>query len=175
MPSKPGCCSCSQLKPPRRSCLKRSFLEASHILVRTFQFLDVGNMREIVHIQGGQCGNQIGAKFWEVISDEHGESILQKSHQGGGNLCFTFLVRRQPLARILADSKGWWLLLCSCMMRTLPMTSRAWLLPACVCLCRQPYVPCGSSTESLDRLQSSQYDGHYMISMLTRTVLVIIP
>lgn len=22
-----------------------------------------------VHIQGGQCGNQIGAKFWEVISD----------------------------------------------------------------------------------------------------------
>ncbi|XP_074865239.1 tubulin beta-3 chain [Carettochelys insculpta] len=31
-----------------------------------------GSMREIVHIQAGQCGNQIGAKFWEVISDEHG-------------------------------------------------------------------------------------------------------
>merc|ERR1712209_55141 len=30
------------------------------------------NMREIVHIQAGQCGNQIGAKFWEIISDEHG-------------------------------------------------------------------------------------------------------
>ncbi len=29
-------------------------------------------MREIVHIQAGQCGNQIGAKFWEVICDEHG-------------------------------------------------------------------------------------------------------
>ncbi|XP_048414746.1 tubulin beta-4B chain-like isoform X5 [Stegostoma tigrinum] len=29
-------------------------------------------MREIVHLQAGQCGNQIGAKFWEVISDEHG-------------------------------------------------------------------------------------------------------
>ena len=28
-------------------------------------------MREIVHIQAGQCGNQIGSKFWEVISDEH--------------------------------------------------------------------------------------------------------
>jgi hypothetical protein len=26
---------------------------------------------EIVHIQGGQCGNQIGSKFWEVLSDEH--------------------------------------------------------------------------------------------------------
>uniref|UniRef100_A0A672TSJ9 Tubulin beta chain n=1 Tax=Strigops habroptila TaxID=2489341 RepID=A0A672TSJ9_STRHB len=33
---------------------------------------DTGTMREIVHIQAGQCGNQIGAKFWEVISDEHG-------------------------------------------------------------------------------------------------------
>jgi len=29
-------------------------------------------MREIVNIQVGQCGNRIGAKFWEVISDEHG-------------------------------------------------------------------------------------------------------
>ncbi|MFQ6660323.1 hypothetical protein Gotur_028902 [Gossypium turneri] len=29
-------------------------------------------MREILHIQGGQCGNQIGAKFWEVICAEHG-------------------------------------------------------------------------------------------------------
>ncbi|XP_025961123.1 tubulin beta-1 chain isoform X1 [Dromaius novaehollandiae] len=32
-------------------------------------------MREIVHLQIGQCGNQIGAKFWEVISDEHGIDI----------------------------------------------------------------------------------------------------
>ena len=23
-------------------------------------------------MQGGQCGNLIGAKFWEIISDEHG-------------------------------------------------------------------------------------------------------
>jgi tubulin beta len=29
-------------------------------------------MREIVHLQTGQCGNQIGSKFWEVIADEHG-------------------------------------------------------------------------------------------------------
>uniref|UniRef100_A0A2R9AXR9 Tubulin beta chain n=1 Tax=Pan paniscus TaxID=9597 RepID=A0A2R9AXR9_PANPA len=28
-------------------------------------------MREIVLTQTGQCGNRIGAKFWEVISDEH--------------------------------------------------------------------------------------------------------
>jgi len=29
-------------------------------------------MREIVHLQVGQCGNQIGAKFLSVISEEHG-------------------------------------------------------------------------------------------------------
>lgn len=29
-------------------------------------------MREIVHIQTGQCGNQIGSKFWQVITAEHG-------------------------------------------------------------------------------------------------------
>ena len=29
-------------------------------------------MREIQNIHIGQCGNQIGAKFWEVISEEHG-------------------------------------------------------------------------------------------------------
>lgn len=28
-------------------------------------------MREIGHLQVGQCGNQIGAKFWEEISNEH--------------------------------------------------------------------------------------------------------
>lgn len=29
-------------------------------------------MREIVHLQTGQCGNQVGSKFWEVLSEEHG-------------------------------------------------------------------------------------------------------
>eukprot|EP01104_Vermistella_antarctica_P019801 TRINITY_DN7_c0_g2_i1.p1 TRINITY_DN7_c0_g2~~TRINITY_DN7_c0_g2_i1.p1 ORF type:complete len:470 (-),score=168.53 TRINITY_DN7_c0_g2_i1:111-1520(-) len=29
-------------------------------------------MREIVHLQAGQCGNQIGGKFWETICGEHG-------------------------------------------------------------------------------------------------------
>jgi tubulin beta len=28
-------------------------------------------MREIIQVQAGQCGNQIGAKFWEVICEEH--------------------------------------------------------------------------------------------------------
>lgn len=38
-------------------------------------------MREIVHVQAGQCGNQIGAKFWEVISDEHGIDATGKSQE----------------------------------------------------------------------------------------------
>ncbi|KAH7186114.1 beta-tubulin [Fusarium flagelliforme] len=29
-------------------------------------------MREIVHLQAGQCGNQIGSAFWQTISGEHG-------------------------------------------------------------------------------------------------------
>jgi tubulin beta len=29
-------------------------------------------MREIIQIQSGQCGNQIGSKFWETIMGEHG-------------------------------------------------------------------------------------------------------
>jgi len=29
-------------------------------------------MREIVHLQAGQCGNQIGANFWRTITLEHG-------------------------------------------------------------------------------------------------------
>ncbi|KAM3505860.1 hypothetical protein MY10362_002702 [Beauveria mimosiformis] len=29
-------------------------------------------MREIVHLQIGQCGNQVGSAFWQTISAEHG-------------------------------------------------------------------------------------------------------
>ncbi|XP_012265359.2 tubulin beta chain-like [Athalia rosae] len=32
-------------------------------------------MREIVQLQVGQCGNQIGTKFWEIIVDEHGVDL----------------------------------------------------------------------------------------------------
>ncbi|KAI8927501.1 tubulin beta chain [Entophlyctis helioformis] len=42
-------------------------------------------MREIIHVQTGQCGNQIGAKFWEVISDEHGIDPTGK-YQGTNDL-----------------------------------------------------------------------------------------
>lgn len=37
-------------------------------------------MREILHIQGGQCGNQIGAKFWEMVCAEHGIDSTGKYH-----------------------------------------------------------------------------------------------
>jgi tubulin beta len=40
-------------------------------------------MREIVHVQAGQCGNQIGMKFWETISEEHG--IDAKGNYVGDN------------------------------------------------------------------------------------------
>ncbi|KAI9012522.1 Tubulin/FtsZ, GTPase domain-containing protein, partial [Phycomyces nitens] len=37
-------------------------------------------MREVIHVQAGQCGNQIGQKFWETISQEHGIDV-------NGNYC----------------------------------------------------------------------------------------
>lgn len=40
-------------------------------------------MAEIIHLQSGQCGNQIGTKFWEVISEEHG--INQQGKYIGNN------------------------------------------------------------------------------------------
>ena len=42
-------------------------------------------MREILHIQGGQCGNQIRAKFWEVVCAEHGIDPIGK-YQGDSDL-----------------------------------------------------------------------------------------
>jgi len=30
-------------------------------------------VREIVHVQASQCGNQIGAKFWEVSNTDEDE------------------------------------------------------------------------------------------------------
>lgn len=42
-------------------------------------------MREILHVQGGQCGNQIGSKFWEVICDEHGIDQTGKYISEGGS------------------------------------------------------------------------------------------
>ena len=39
-------------------------------------------MREILHLQVGQCGNQIGNIFWETISGEHG---IDENGQHSGN------------------------------------------------------------------------------------------
>jgi hypothetical protein len=49
-------------------------------------------MREIVHIQAGQCGNQIGAKFWEV----------SLKNRGGLLICFS-LIGIENEALILAN------------------------------------------------------------------------
>ncbi|KAI3736481.1 hypothetical protein L6452_16023 [Arctium lappa] len=35
-------------------------------------------MREILHIHGDQCGNQIGAKFWDVVCAEHKIDVTGK-------------------------------------------------------------------------------------------------
>ena len=50
------------LLTPKKIILVSELLQLSE----TFQLL-TSTMREIVHVQAGQCGNQIGAKFWEII------------------------------------------------------------------------------------------------------------
>ncbi|KAI1317012.1 tubulin beta chain 1 [Xylariaceae sp. FL0255] len=42
-------------------------------------------MREIVHVSTGQCGNQVGAAFWETVSREHGLDYSGK-YQGSSSL-----------------------------------------------------------------------------------------
>lgn len=42
-------------------------------------------MREIAHLQAGQYGNQIGAKFREVIRDEH-DTDPAGTYRGDSNL-----------------------------------------------------------------------------------------
>ena len=39
-------------------------------------------VREIVHVQVGQCGNQIGNAFWNTMSKEH---MLAKDGKFTGN------------------------------------------------------------------------------------------
>ena len=49
-------------------------------------------MREIVHVQAGQAGNQVGSKFWEVISQEHAISPNGIFDEPGGTICFAHLL-----------------------------------------------------------------------------------
>ncbi|GBM79709.1 Tubulin beta-2A chain [Araneus ventricosus] len=77
--SPPGEGKCAYAPNPtipfvRLSChrLWKTIRIAVSLRIRSFVFNNIVEMREIVHVQAGQCGNQIGAKFWEVISDEHG-------------------------------------------------------------------------------------------------------
>merc|ERR1712060_391542 len=44
-------------------------------------------MREIVHLQAGQAGNQVGSKFWEVIAQEHEISPDGNFDEAGKYLC----------------------------------------------------------------------------------------
>lgn len=59
-----GTCPEGEIKPPL---LEEKVKFALEPLVTTPPH--ASTMREIVHVQAGQCGNQIGSKFWEVSLD----------------------------------------------------------------------------------------------------------
>ena len=46
--------------------------------------------REIVHMQVGQCGNQVGTKFWETLAQEHG--LAEDGTYQGKKLIIFFLL-----------------------------------------------------------------------------------
>ena len=61
--------------------------------------------KEIIHVQIGQCGNNIGSVFWETIAKEHGlteQGKLQKDYEMENNnvdvffnrfvFCFVFAI-----------------------------------------------------------------------------------
>jgi Tubulin/FtsZ family, GTPase domain len=114
-------------------------------------------MREIVHIQGGQCGNQIGAKFWEVVCDEHGidptgtyhgESDLQLERinvyfneaTGGAHLMLQSLPQPSSLPSELA-----WMMRAGQRLQALAMLTLSWLklrlASVCTRICILPSVP----------------------------------
>ena len=59
-------------------------------------------IRKFVHIQGGRCGDHIDAKFWEVISDEHGVDPVSTYH-GDPNLQFERIGVHRWLLRVPRD------------------------------------------------------------------------
>jgi hypothetical protein len=88
-------------------------------------------MREIVHLQAGQCGNQIGAKFWEVISDEHGvdptgtyhgESDLQLERI---NVYYNEAVGGECVCRLVTGGGGRYVIPETCCRRPLCAPGRA--------------------------------------------------
>ncbi|KAG5383025.1 hypothetical protein IGI04_034495 [Brassica rapa subsp. trilocularis] len=60
-------------------------------------------MREILHIHGDQCGNQIGAKFWEVICDEHDfcHSLGGGTRSGMGTLLISKIREEYPECELI--------------------------------------------------------------------------
>ena len=61
-------------------------------------------MREIVHIQAGQCGNQIGAKFWEIIRYSLGILNYDRSFISFWLVMSTVLTQPVPTAASLSCS-----------------------------------------------------------------------
>ncbi len=43
-------------------------------------------MREILSFCGGQCGNQIGDSFWQLVAKEHGLNTDNGDHTGHSEL-----------------------------------------------------------------------------------------
>ena len=53
----------------------RSFIPVL-LIVRPGYLFQIYIMRELIHVQVGQCGNQVGTKFWETVAFEEKITII---------------------------------------------------------------------------------------------------
>jgi tubulin epsilon len=65
-------------------------------------------MREIITVQVGQCGNQIGCRFWELALKEHAAYNTRARYDDALSSFFTNVdVRQEPALRLpVGDGKG---------------------------------------------------------------------
>ncbi|KAJ7761126.1 hypothetical protein B0H16DRAFT_1884546 [Mycena metata] len=84
------CIVCADSHPHLASELSATDVHVPSAFIQSMLWLDRAQgvslcrvVNVIVHLQTGQFGNQIGARFWEVVSDEHGIGRVQRHGTNG--------------------------------------------------------------------------------------------
>ena len=49
---------------------------SAHSVCPAGYLFQISIMRELIHVQVGQCGNQVGTKFWETVAFEEKNTIV---------------------------------------------------------------------------------------------------
>lgn len=113
-------------------------------------------MREIVHIQGGQCGNQIGAKFWEVSRRGAVPALtgaLADPRASPRRLSATSMVWTPPAPTMATQTSSWSALTCTSTRPLAVSLAPSSVGPARLCTCI--HMHCRTLCSSLQRARVS--------------------